>query len=78
MWWDGIWSSAAPSRASSKEGYSVLEQDEEEPGASRVCSAHPRDTLPNTALHKHLLLLVPMAARDRDRLAIHSKQYPVY
>lgn len=60
------WYSTAPSRASNKEGYSVLEQDEEEPEASRMDSSHPRDTLPSAHLHKHLLLLVPVAARDKN------------
>lgn len=43
----------------------MLEQDEEDPGASRMGSIHSRDTPPSTDLHKYLLLLVPMANRDK-------------
>jgi len=48
VWWDGAQSSTAPSKTSNKEGYSVLEQAEEEPGASSTGSAHPGDTLSST------------------------------
>lgn len=67
MWWDVSWSSTAASRVFDKESSSVLEQDEEEPGASRMGSAHPRDTLPSTHLHKYLLLLVPVVDKDKDQ-----------